>query len=410
MKKFVFLSIIIAFAFQLQQLISQDTSQVIASIKPSINITNPKGLEYWKIDSVVSVNWMIENFDLNKSKYIKLEFSSNGGATWVLIIDKVLSIAGDYNLRVPKNIFDEKTDKAKSNKKIRLRLTDAIDSNTYTISNEISVTKNKEKEKTIVHGLLFGSGDFESAFSPKKDTASMSKSTSIVNGSVGIILTDSSKFELSTSISIFSLSDTVVNNYGSSILIPKKGTISLGLNLSLTPFVFKIGTFPVPLGFYANISVSNGLWGYDTLGLEKSDPNIPQPVIYRSGNRFNVKSVNYALGAGLLLSYPGKYAEKGVTSLFRFELSIGFAMRQIVGDVISHDNGRLYTSLLRTDKVSFLGFQWGAKIVYNHLSVGVGVINLYTKNDRQNIPGLTTSQILLNVEFRSLFKVFDVPF
>ena len=375
----------------------------------SLFITNPKGLENWKVDSVVSINWMINNSTDKEIDFIKLEYTIDNGKTWKIILYKVPAILGNYMWKIPKEIFEIDTSlskiKSKGNVFARIRISNIDDTSSFDVSNIVNITKPKVEDKTTLHALLFGAGDFISAFSPKKDTASNSKTTSITNGTVGVLLTDSLHWNLSVGITIVSSSDTVVDNYGSSILSPKKGTASLGLNLTWMPFS-KL-SFLTPLGFYLNMNASDGLWGYDTISTYRENRLF---VSYVPGNKFTVKSINYAFSSGFLLSYRGLLKDKVGVSTLGVYLSFGTVLRQVLGDVKSLNGGLVYNRLMNTNQSTFFGFQWGAKIIFNNFALSLSMLNLFATNDRPNVIGLTTNQLLLNFEFKTMVGIFDIKF
>ena len=396
MKKITFLYGLYVIIFYCFSVSAQDN-------KSFLQITNPKGQEVFKSGDSVNLQWMGDH----KIEYLRVELSVDNGRHWECILNKIPAIVGVRKVNLPEDTI---------NKTAMIKITDVNDSANSDISNTFSIkAKKNDKPKNNIHVLLLGSGDFETAFSstPNKDTsssASNSKTLSITNGTIGFIVTDSAKFELSSSISFSAVNDTVVNNYGSSVLIPKKGTGSIALSLRYNPWNVKNkNTFFKMLGFYTNLYVSNGLWGYAT-------KLVPRGIIgqdtawirsYIPGNTSTVKTINYAFGLGVSLGFPSVSADEH-KSLFKAELSFGYALRTIGGDITSLYDGYAYNHLLGTSQMVFSGFQWNVKLMYDNFSISAGIVHLFQTGGRGDITGLTTSQLLTSIEFRTLIKLFDL--
>ena len=75
-----------------------DTSDIVFSIRPvsSITVTSPNGSENWDVGSVYDITWTSEGNVGN----VRIEFSTNGGNSWELIIQSTEN-DGSYNWNVP---------------------------------------------------------------------------------------------------------------------------------------------------------------------------------------------------------------------------------------------------------------------------------------------------------------------
>ncbi len=254
--------------------------------------------------------------------------------------------------------------------------------------------KNDEEQKEEKKVFLTLGGDFQNAVNVTND----SKSTSVTNGTVGVKVVKTKKvekphhaygkfvneWESFLSITVASVSDTVKENYGSSILIPRKGVTSLTFQFTyyeiLNPIFGNsngITNFLKFIDLNSYFNVSNALW-------KTSDSTV-------------TKATNFA--AGILLSYDfSKYAnlkdEKNTD--ITCSLGLGLCARSLVGDLSFKENDSLRTQLLGTEENVFGGLELKGEIGYKNLIISASYIYLFGKNE---VRGLSRGNLLSSFNF-----------
>ena len=96
-----------------------DVSDAAFKIKASFTLTSPKGGETWIVDDVHNITWETYGTVTN----VKLEYSSDEGNNWILIVDST-SNSGTYPWTVPNSISNQ----------CRVRVSDVNDSSANDIS------------------------------------------------------------------------------------------------------------------------------------------------------------------------------------------------------------------------------------------------------------------------------------
>jgi len=125
-----------------------DPISVVYPPQQSLSLLSPSASSEFNSGEILNINWSSDNIDL-----IRIEYSTDGGISWNLITDNITGAQGSYLWTIPQT----------NSSNCKIRLSDASDSNPFTISPAFSLSSllNISLQSSPADcGTLSGSGKF----------------------------------------------------------------------------------------------------------------------------------------------------------------------------------------------------------------------------------------------------------
>lgn len=374
-------------------------TQSIKIISPIKEIELEKGTEFvvrWDLENFTAFDFDLKIELIGKKNYVILESikASKKEYKWKVEVDsgeyKIILSGGDLKSESETFLIVEKK---KFNDETTLREKNEVESpNT---NETVSGTDNEEGKSVF----LTITGDFQNATSIQ-DT----KNSSVTNGSIGMKIVDKKKetdlsthnggkvnklWEASISITLASTNDTIKENYGSSLLISKKGVTSAYFQVLIFEPFKKMRIFKnIPIVK----EITDAILKYNDFGIYVGYSN----AVWKKDSTFISKATNVAIGVYANYDFARYFIPKDLDNKdIKCSIGAGFTYRSIVGDLSFEKNDSLRMAIFGTDQRKFFGPELRATIGYKNFLVTASYIYLY--GDR--VEGLSRGQFLTSFSF-----------
>ena len=375
-----------------------------------IKITSPQKNDVIEKGSYFTIKWEFDNTTL-RDLDLKIELVGQMNSVIVESIQaskkeyvwKSEAQLGEYRIIVSGGDLKGESETftiEEKNKKEEKQSSEGIDETKNQTKKEVKEELNLDSENEEGKSVYITiTGDFQNALSIQD-----SKNSSVTNGSIGMKIINRKKetdynthnggkvnnsWEASISITLASTNDTIKENYGSSLLISKKGVTSAYFQALIFEPLKKITLFnKIPI----IKEITDAILKYNDFGIYVGYSN----AVWKKDSTFISKATNVAIGVYTSYDFARYFIPKDKDNKnIKCSIGAGFTYRSIVGDLSFEKNDSLRESIFGTKQRKFFGPELRATIGYKNFLVNASYIYLY--GDR--VEGLSRGQFLNSFSF-----------